>query len=297
MGAKLKATFSVKNFERFQHYKDRSPPWIKLYNELLDDYDFGLLPDASKMHLVAIWLLASRSDNKIPLDPVWIASKISATSPVDLTILRTAGFIEYNQDCSNVLALCEHVARPEERTSLAEVEGEISSEKSDASPIPSKPVRKPYPKEFEDFWKGYPTDALMSKAKAFERWTRLSPTDRAAAVSSLPAFRAHCTKDSTYRPVHAERYLAQRRFDGFIEAAKAMEPDPLLRQIWDGKAAALVDAIGAAKFAAWFSDTEWQDGPPHRLRVSKPFAAKWIAEHYAADLTRLYGEVRIEVAA
>jgi DNA-binding NarL/FixJ family response regulator len=34
--------YSVKNFERFQHYKDRSPPWIKLYNELLDDYEFGL---------------------------------------------------------------------------------------------------------------------------------------------------------------------------------------------------------------------------------------------------------------
>ncbi len=64
-------TFSVKNFERFQHYKDRSPPWIKLYNELLDDYGFGRLPDASKMHLVAIWLLASRNDNKIPHDAEW----------------------------------------------------------------------------------------------------------------------------------------------------------------------------------------------------------------------------------
>src|SRR5687768_18068275 len=52
------------NFESFQHYKDRAPPWIKLYNELLDDYEFGQLPDASKMHLVAIWLLASRSDRK-----------------------------------------------------------------------------------------------------------------------------------------------------------------------------------------------------------------------------------------
>ena len=37
----------------FQHYKDRSAPWIKLYNELLDDYRFAVLPDASKWHLVA----------------------------------------------------------------------------------------------------------------------------------------------------------------------------------------------------------------------------------------------------
>lgn len=38
----------VKNFDRFQHYKDRTPPWIKLYNDLLDDYDFSCLPDAEK---------------------------------------------------------------------------------------------------------------------------------------------------------------------------------------------------------------------------------------------------------
>jgi hypothetical protein len=77
-------TFRVKNFERFQHYKDRSPPWIKLYNELLDDYDFGRLRDASKMHLIAIWLLASRSENKIPYDPEWIARRINATDAIDL---------------------------------------------------------------------------------------------------------------------------------------------------------------------------------------------------------------------
>ena len=38
--------FSVRNWDEFQHYKDRDPTWIKLYNRLLDDYAFGLLPDA-----------------------------------------------------------------------------------------------------------------------------------------------------------------------------------------------------------------------------------------------------------
>jgi hypothetical protein len=90
-------TFSVRNFERFQHYKDRSPPWIKLYNELLDDYEFGRLPDASKFHLVAIWLLASRSENKIPFDPVWVAKRIDANQPVDLSLLAARGFIVTDQ--------------------------------------------------------------------------------------------------------------------------------------------------------------------------------------------------------
>lgn len=113
-------TFSVKNFERFQHYKDRNPPWIKLYNELLDDYDFGALPDASKMHLIAIWLLASRSNNKIPYDPEWIGRRINATCQVDLDVLERYEFIVVDQevrnekqDASATLADCKQVAMPE----------------------------------------------------------------------------------------------------------------------------------------------------------------------------------------
>ena len=104
-------TFSIKNFEKFQHYKDRSPPWIKLYNDLLENYEFGALPDASKAHLIAIWLLASRSANKIPYDARWVAGHINATEPVDLKSLIDAGFIKINQsingseqNASNLLA-------------------------------------------------------------------------------------------------------------------------------------------------------------------------------------------------
>ncbi len=290
-------TFSVKNFERFQHYKDRSPPWIKLYNELLDDYAFGLLPDASKLHLVAIWLLASRSNNRIPHDSVWIAKRISATEKVDLELLRVSGFIEV-QDAGMPPAARKPHADPE-RESETEGEEEDSSAPADAS-SPRIAGQKKYTAEFETFWHAYPTDALMSKSKAFEKWRRLSAFDRAAAMAALPGFRAHCGNNPTYRPVHAERFLSQRRFDGFVEAAKAGPPSPpddVLRALWGGRAAALVDAIGPAKFAAWFGEAEWEEGPPHTLRVQKPFAAKWIGEHYAGELMQLYGDVRIEVRA
>lgn len=134
-----KATFSVKNFAEHQHYKDRNPIWIKLYNKLLDDYEFGLLPDASKGHLLAIWLLASRFNNVIPLDPKWVASRINANSPVDLTILRGAGFIEFNQVDSETLAMCYQDAIPEKRTSESRDREDTSSLRSD---VPAKPVRK-----------------------------------------------------------------------------------------------------------------------------------------------------------
>jgi hypothetical protein len=90
----MSAFFSVKNFERFQHYKDRAPPWIKLYNELLENYEFGALPDEAKGQLIGLWLLASRMENKLPSDPEWLAKKINATCPVNLDTLIEAGFIE-----------------------------------------------------------------------------------------------------------------------------------------------------------------------------------------------------------
>lgn len=130
--------FSVKDFERHQHYKDRRPPWIKLYNDLLSDYEFCKLPDASKMHLVAIWLLASRYENRVPDDIEWLAGQISATEKIDLKVLVDAGFIIVAQACSKTLADCKQSAMPEKETET-EGEGEVETEKNGRatrSPLP-----------------------------------------------------------------------------------------------------------------------------------------------------------------
>ena len=67
---------SVKDWGRFQCYKDRSPTWIKFHLAVLDDYEFSRLPDDAKAHLLLIWLLAARCDNRIPHDAEWIAQRI-----------------------------------------------------------------------------------------------------------------------------------------------------------------------------------------------------------------------------
>ena len=57
-------TYRIKNFEKFQHFKDRSPPWIKLYRDILDDPDWHELdPEAAKV-LVMLWLIASEDETK-----------------------------------------------------------------------------------------------------------------------------------------------------------------------------------------------------------------------------------------
>jgi hypothetical protein len=57
---------SIKGWSNFQHFKDRRPPWIKLYRDLLDDIEWHELdPKAAKM-LVMLWLIASENDGQLP---------------------------------------------------------------------------------------------------------------------------------------------------------------------------------------------------------------------------------------
>lgn len=113
----------VKKWGEFQHYKDRSPAWIKLYNRLLDDYAFITLPEAAQAQLVKLWLLASRNDNQIPDDPAFIARAIHASGKLHVDTLIAAGFLErVEHDASTPLAepeqgASETVAEPEQPAS------------------------------------------------------------------------------------------------------------------------------------------------------------------------------------
>ncbi|HKU65249.1 MAG TPA: hypothetical protein VJQ06_09335 [Rhizomicrobium sp.] len=217
--------FGVRNWEEFQHYKDRDPTWIKLYNRLLDDYSFGLLPDSRKWHLIGIFLLASRHNNRVPRDPHWVSRKIGAQVPVDLGLLERAGFLVMLD--SEPLADAEQFASPEKEKRREETEEDSMSADADRDDLfqgeGKKEGKGNYPASFEDFWHNYPTDPLMSKKKAYEQWKRLAVVDRVQALAACGPFREFCHLHPTYRPVHAQRFLSERRFDGFTGTPV---PDP-----------------------------------------------------------------------
>lgn len=85
---------SVKNLERYMHYKDRRPPWVKLHADLLDDYEFRSLPDATKAHLLLLTVLASQMENRIPYDLKWLSHRIGATAAMDIEELILGGYLE-----------------------------------------------------------------------------------------------------------------------------------------------------------------------------------------------------------
>jgi hypothetical protein len=56
----------IKNWSQFQHFKDRRPPWIKLYRDILDDIEWHELDAKSAKVLVMLWLIASENDGNLP---------------------------------------------------------------------------------------------------------------------------------------------------------------------------------------------------------------------------------------
>ena len=59
---------SIKNLTKYQHYKNRNPPWVKLYYAILDDYLFLALSHEAQLLYLKLLLIASRTNNEIPAD-------------------------------------------------------------------------------------------------------------------------------------------------------------------------------------------------------------------------------------
>lgn len=108
--------YRVKNWQRFQHYKDRNPPWIKLHYEMLSSQDWVMLADASKLLAVVCMLIASRNQGMVPADPLYFRRVAYLDKTPDFKPLLSCGFLE------NVLAddsECKQMqanARPETET-------------------------------------------------------------------------------------------------------------------------------------------------------------------------------------
>lgn len=161
MDDKKPGYFVIKNWSKYQHYKDRCPPWIKLHATIFEDYDFDRLQDASKLLLVLIWVLASKLGEKIPRipnDPDWIKRKIHINGTLNLKPLFNAGFLIMEQGDSEPLAGCLQDA-------ITETEGETETE-TETEGDPTIPEE-----EFEKDWAMYPRKA-GDKKKAFSCWMK-----------------------------------------------------------------------------------------------------------------------------
>jgi len=109
----------VTNYERYQHYKDRRPPWVKFYIESLDDYVVNSQKPTTRLLAALLLLIAATHDNCIPYDPDWIANKATMKSKdvqESIETLITIGYLSLagrKHSASKRIAKRSTSARPE----------------------------------------------------------------------------------------------------------------------------------------------------------------------------------------
>lgn len=114
--------YRIKNWERFQHYKQRTPPWIKVYRTLLDDMDFYALSGDATKTLLQLWLIASETDGILP-DIEQLAFRLRIDSKTLASHINELKNYVVTADASAMLATSERGACLEK-----EIEKEIEKD-------------------------------------------------------------------------------------------------------------------------------------------------------------------------
>jgi hypothetical protein len=108
--------YRVRNWDRFQHYKSRNPPWIKLHFEILSSADWVMLDDNSKLLAIACMLIASRNEGCVPNNPEYVKRVAYLNKTPKFKPLIDCGFLEILQADASIRVPLQAGARPEEET-------------------------------------------------------------------------------------------------------------------------------------------------------------------------------------
>jgi hypothetical protein len=115
----------IKNWDRFQHFKDRKPIWIKLYRDLLDDLNWHELDPKSAKALVMIWLIASEDLGILPETKTLAFRLRMSEKETKEVITRLSSWLE--QDDINAISDGYQVDMPEKRREETDKEKEIEA--------------------------------------------------------------------------------------------------------------------------------------------------------------------------
>jgi len=86
--------YRIKNWDKYQQYKDRTPPWIKLHYDLLTSRDWVLATDTERVLIISCMLIASRNGGDVPNDPEYLKRVAYLNKEPNLDGLVRLGFLE-----------------------------------------------------------------------------------------------------------------------------------------------------------------------------------------------------------
>lgn len=106
----------VPNWDRFQHYHDRHPPWIKLHLSLLADEEYARLPIRSRLLLVLVWMEYANSAQRVGLSTAWLSARFQMrVTRSDIESLCDAGFLAITASNPASTPLAKRLPRGRER--------------------------------------------------------------------------------------------------------------------------------------------------------------------------------------
>lgn len=210
----------VRNFEKYQHYKDRHPVWIKLYRDLWSDQKFSRMSEFDRYCLISLFMVASQNQNCIPLDEPWLKGELRTTKRLPISTLIDLGWLEWTeQNASALLEISEQNAsktlstRADMRANQ-ETETETDKDKEKKKPLAiASPVPPKYTVEFEVFW-GQSTQR-GSKLKASIQFKRFSGMEPAIQAGMTRWRASEQWQDETKQP-HISTWLARRGWEEIV---------------------------------------------------------------------------------
>jgi len=214
---------SIRNWDRFQHYQNRRPPWIKIHRELLDNRQWSeCSPDASKL-LVEMWLIASEDEhgviNKDIVDLAFRLRRDRAEMETALQELVAQRFITLDGGSdSEVLADSLQGAVPERETE-GEKETETKQRKAPA-----------YSAEFEVVWSLH---RRGPKAKAFASYKKAvgNGTTHELVLAGLKAYVAN-ELDEQFKGAHLFRWIDGAMWEQDTGPKKPKNKEPVVLKNW-----------------------------------------------------------------
>jgi hypothetical protein len=152
----------IKGWKKFQHFKDRRPPWIKLYRDLLDDPDWHALDGADAKALVMLWLIASEDDGNIPCTRK-IAFRLRITETKAEQLLTRLSHWLIQDDITPISGRY--------RDDTPETEGETDRKEGETDIGAVANATRPSDDPFDEFWKAYPKrQGANPSAPARKKW-------------------------------------------------------------------------------------------------------------------------------
>jgi len=224
----------VCNWDQWQTFrKDRgTPPWIKVYRNLLSNQEWVTLSDKEKGQLVSIWILAADKSGTIPDDPQIIMRMAMLDSKPNINKFKELGFLEPD-GCQVVDSVassgCQH-DQPETETETETEERQSREEERQNGVVdvfscwqetmnhPHAKLDGKREKKIKDAIKmGYSVDQLKRAiiGCSYSRW-HMGENDRKKRFDSI---------DLIFRDAD--------KIDGFIAQQPEGDPDDFLAG-WDG---------------------------------------------------------------